>query len=175
MEATAADWITAAFTVVLAIVTGVLAVATGLYVSQTKRLVKETRKSRREMRASRKEACRAREQSVLPKLALTFEYRGPTITFAAIHSLVKLRGLDLDPDLVRFITTLTYGGAGNDFRHGTATDRWQLRSTFLTAALLGWLDTTGSLDARDAVRAAACREIWGIWRVRAENRSKPRR
>lgn len=89
----------------------------------------------------------------------TQEINGKKSQIRGIDSLVKLRGLDLDPDLVRFITTLTYGGAGNDFRHGTATDRWQLRSTFLTAALLGWLDTTGSLDARDAVRAAACREI----------------
>jgi hypothetical protein len=40
----------------------------------------------------------------------------------AIDAVVKLPDLDLDPDLVGFITTLTYGGAGNDFRHGTATD-----------------------------------------------------
>lgn len=89
----------------------------------------------------------------------TQEIKGKKSRIGGIESLVKLRGLDLDPDLVRFITTLTYGGDGNNFRHGTATDRWQLRSTFLTAALLGWLDTTSTLDARAAVRAAACRRV----------------
>lgn len=89
----------------------------------------------------------------------TREINGKKSRIRGIEELVKLRGLDLDADLVCFITTLTYGGAGNDFRHGTATDRWQLRSTFLIAALLGWLDTTGGLNAREAFRASASRRI----------------
>lgn len=63
MEATVADWITAGFTVVLAIATGVLAVATGLYVYQTKRLVTETERTRTDAQA-------ARALALQPELAL---------------------------------------------------------------------------------------------------------
>jgi hypothetical protein len=53
MEASPADWVTAAFTAVLAIVTLVLAVATSRYVTQTKRLVAETEQSRADAQAAR--------------------------------------------------------------------------------------------------------------------------
>jgi hypothetical protein len=75
----------------------------------------------------------------------------------SIEKLVKLPDMNLDADLVHFAATLAYGGTGNDYRHGTATDGWRVRSMFLIAALLGWLDATSSFDARRAVRAAAVR------------------
>ena len=87
----------------------------------------------------------------------TKETDGKKHPIHAIEFLVKRTDLGLEPELIRFITILTYGGTGNDFRHGTAVDGWRLRSTFLTAALLGWLDAAGGLDARGAVRAAAAR------------------
>lgn len=63
MEATLADWITAAFTATLAMVTVALVVATGLYVRHTKRLVTETEKTRTDAQA-------ARELALQPELAL---------------------------------------------------------------------------------------------------------
>ncbi len=95
MDATAADWITAAFTVVLAVFTAALVVVTARYVTQTRNLVTETQKSREEsekgreqsreesrltreeMRASREESRLARELSVLPKLAIDLRLHGP--------------------------------------------------------------------------------------------------
>ncbi len=100
---------------------------------------------------------RAIEKTTRGQWTTTKEIKEKKHQIHAIGQLVKLTDLDLDPSLVGFIATLTYGGAGNDFRHGTATDGWRLRSTFLTAALLGWLDATGRLDAHAAVRAAASR------------------
>lgn len=111
METTVADWITAAFTAVLAVVTLVLVIATARYVTQTRRLVKETKRSRREMRrsreqsaednrlmreemaAGREESCRAREQSVLPKLAIDME------TIASMFVGLKLTNVGQGPAL----------------------------------------------------------------------------
>jgi hypothetical protein len=70
VEATAADWITAAFTVVLAGFTAALVVVTARYVTQTRNLVSETQKSREESRL-------ARELSVRPKLAIDLRFHGP--------------------------------------------------------------------------------------------------
>lgn len=111
MDATVADWITAGFTVVLALVTGVLAWATARYVTQTRKLVAETKKGRKEaergrkqsaeesaltreeMRASREEARRSRELSVLPKLAIDME------TIAGMFVGLKLTNVGQGPAL----------------------------------------------------------------------------
>ncbi len=87
-----ADWITAAFTVVLALVTAVLAIATARYVTQTRCLVDETKKSREEARASRL-------QSVRPRLALSLLYRGPTMAFAQVKNVGQGPALDVDIEL----------------------------------------------------------------------------
>ena len=66
LDATVTDWITAAFTVVLAGFTAALVVVTARYVTQTRNLVSETQKSRDEARCSR-------ELSVLPKLVIDLD------------------------------------------------------------------------------------------------------
>ncbi len=92
MEATLADWITAGFTAVLALFTLALVVVTGRYAEQTRLMVGE-------MRESRKEARRSREQSVLPKLALSLEYRGPTFALIVVKNVGPGAALDADIEL----------------------------------------------------------------------------
>ncbi len=117
MGPTVADWITAAFTAVLAVVTLVLAIATARYVTQTRCLVDETKKSREEaergskqsaednrltreeMAASREETHEARLQSVRPRLALSLLYRGPTMAFVQVKNVGQGPALEVDIEL----------------------------------------------------------------------------
>ncbi len=82
MEATAADWITAAFTAVLALFTLALVVATGYYAKQTRRMLGE-------MRASR-------EQAIRPKLALALRYHTPTFAAIAVKNVGPGAALEAD-------------------------------------------------------------------------------
>ena len=87
MEATAAEWITAGFTVVLAAFTAALVVVTGRYVEQTRLLVGETRASREEMRADRL-------QRVRPHFAMEFERLGGTAATLSVSNLGEGAALD---------------------------------------------------------------------------------
>jgi hypothetical protein len=91
------------------------------------------------------------------KFFTSMKLKGKHQQVDSVEALVKLPGMNLDADLVNFASALAYGDTGHDYRHGTATNGWRLRSTFLIAALLGWLDAAGELDAQRAVRAAGVR------------------
>jgi hypothetical protein len=85
-------------------------------------------------------------------------------THSVEHVLV-LPELGLEDAFRAFLKAVVYGGAGNPFRHGTATGGWQLRASFLTIALMGWLETQG----RFSVDRALCR---AFARAAAHKRAK---
>lgn len=80
-----------------------------------------------------------------------------------VEAALVLLGTDIGDDFRDFLKVLVYGGPGDPFRHGTASDDWQLRPNFLVFALVGWLGMHGLGDSSKAIfdslrRAAGRRE-----------------
>jgi hypothetical protein len=76
-----------------------------------------------------------------------------------VEAVISLDELDLPADFRRYMSALAYGGTGHPFRHGMADDGWKLRGLFLLAAMLGWLELAGVLNAAVEVRAAFVRQL----------------
>jgi hypothetical protein len=47
---------------------------------------------------------------------------------------------EVDPPFRVFLARLVFGGRGNRFRHGNATEGWRLEALLLVVALVGWLE-----------------------------------
>jgi hypothetical protein len=79
-----------------------------------------------------------------------------TKTGSQVDSLQRALKLmpDIDDDFHAFVSRVVYGGAGNAFRHGTATSGGQVRSAFLVFVLIGWLELRGRADSKQTISAA---------------------
>jgi hypothetical protein len=71
-----------------------------------------------------------------------------------LEAVLDALAADVDDDLRDFIRAVVYGGPGDRFRHGTATNGWRLRAALLCFAVTGWLELRTDLDARQVVRSA---------------------
>ena len=74
-----------------------------------------------------------------------------------LEQVLVLPEVDLEDAFRAFLKAVVYGGAGDPFRHGTATSGWQLRASFLTIALMGWLETLNGFSVDTALCSAFAR------------------
>ncbi len=74
-----------------------------------------------------------------------------------LEQVLVLPEVDLEDAFRAFLKAVVYGGAGDPFRHGTATSGWQLRASFLTIALMGWLETLNRFSVDTALCSAFAR------------------
>lgn len=69
---------------------------------------------------------------------------GRTGTIGGFEDLLLIDGLGFDEAFADFLRLQVYGGEGDPFRHGLATDGFRHRALMATAALLGWLSAVSS-------------------------------
>jgi hypothetical protein len=75
------------------------------------------------------------------------ELTGTTRTVGGIEDLL-FEDLGFDVTFADFLLNHVYGGTGNAYRHGFATDGYRERALMLTTALLGWLDAIAEPEHR---------------------------
>ena len=97
------------------------------------------------------------EQNRRGKWRCTVATSTPGKPVHGLEHVLNLLEFDLDDAFRAFLKAVVYGGAGDPFRHGTATGGWQLRASFLTVALMGWLETQDRLNVGTALCSAFAR------------------
>jgi hypothetical protein len=97
------------------------------------------------------------EQDRRGKRHYTVATNKPGTLVHGLEHVLNLLEFDLHDAFRAFLKAVVYGGAGDPFRHGTATGGWELRASFLTVALMGWLETQDRLNVGTALCGAFAR------------------
>lgn len=76
------------------------------------------------------------------------EQTGRKGTIGGIEDLLWFEDLGFDEPFAAFLKNHVYGGTGDPYRHGFATEGFRQRALMLTVGLLGWLDAVAAPSRR---------------------------